>query len=199
MLNFTGWKIKRITKKIKAMQANRVSNQPTDEVLKKEIAYYFELAALFNKLKGHKKYPYAAVMEEECYLAAASLENAEAHYQLGKMYLEEGRFRQELEAQGIYNSENNTKQRNAIYEAAHLHLLAADKLQHIQAKRLRGLSIINGWGTESDKDRGFELVVASIDQEESWDKVPQIFAAIGLNKPEFFAAIMKRRKDTPSV
>lgn len=31
------WKIKRIVKKIKAMQANRVNNQPGDEMLKKKL------------------------------------------------------------------------------------------------------------------------------------------------------------------
>lgn len=30
------WQIRRIVKKIKAMQANRVNNQPGDEVLKKK-------------------------------------------------------------------------------------------------------------------------------------------------------------------
>ncbi|HAT9519670.1 TPA: hypothetical protein JBC96_14495, partial [Legionella pneumophila subsp. pneumophila] len=59
-----------------------------------------------------------------------------------------------------------------------------------------GLCIINGWGVESDKNAGFELVVDSIEQEGSWDKIPQIFASMGLNKPEFFSAIMQRRKGT---
>lgn len=49
-------------------------------------------------------------------------------------------------------------------------------------------------GVESDKNTGFELVVDSIEQEGSWDKIPQIFASMGLNKPEFFSAIMQRRK-----
>ena len=34
------WQIRRIVKKIKAMQANRVNNQPGDEMVKKESAYY---------------------------------------------------------------------------------------------------------------------------------------------------------------
>lgn len=36
MFIFKRWKIRKITKRIKAMQANRVSNQPGDEVLKKK-------------------------------------------------------------------------------------------------------------------------------------------------------------------
>ncbi len=45
-----------------------------------------------------------------------------------------------------------------------------------------------------DKKRGFDLIVDSIDQENSWDKVPQIFAALGLNKPEFFSQLTQRRQ-----
>ena len=33
----------------------------------------------------------------------------------------------------------------------------------------------------------------AIELEQSWDKVPQIFASIGLNKPEFFSALTKMR------
>ena len=43
-----------------------------------------------------------------------------------------------------------------------------------------------------NKDAGFEMVIQSIEQDNKLDKVPQIFASIGLNKPEFFAALIKR-------
>lgn len=194
MFQFKRWKIKRLAKKIKAMQVNRINNQPGDEVLKKEISYYFEMAKMYQKLKCNAKFPHAEVMVIECYRAAAEMDSAEAHYLLGKMFLDEGKYRQSLGEEGIFNSPENQKECQRVYEEAHRHLLAADTLHHIEAKRLRGLSIINGWGVAADKDAGFELVVASIDQEQAWDKVPQIFAAIGLNKPEFFAAIMQRRK-----
>lgn len=72
-------------------------------------------------------------------------------------------------------------------------MLAAEQLKHVEAKRLHGLCYINGWGVEVDKKRGFELIVESIEQENSWDKVPQIFAAMGLNKPEFFSALTQHR------
>lgn len=195
MFHFKRWKIRRITKKIKAMQANRVNNQPGDEVLKKEILYYFELAAIFKKLQGHKKFPHAEIMLIECYRAAANLDDSAANFQLGQIFLEEAKYRQKLDIEGIFNSQANLKRAQQLYDEAHAHLMAAEKLGHIGAKRLRGLCIINGWGVEVDKNAGFELVVASIDQEGSWDRVPQIFASMGLNKPEFFSAIMQRRKD----
>jgi len=193
MFNFKRWKINRIVKKLKSMQANRVNNQPSDDVLKKEISYYFELARYYQGLRTNKKFPHASIMVIESYRAAAAMDSAEAHYQLGQLFIDEGKFRQRIAQEGVFNSPENLQQCKLVYEQAHQHLLAADKLNHIAAKRLRGLCLINGWGINADKDAGFELVVASIDQEGSWDKVPQIFAAIGLNKPEFFEAIMKRR------
>ena len=194
MFNLTKWKINRIVKKIKSMQSNRINNQPGDELLKREILNYFELATLYKKLKNNKKYPYAEVMIIECYRAAASLDDSAAHYQLGQTFLEEAKYRKNLQNEGIFSSDANLKRMQQLFEEALVHLLAAEKLGHIAAKRLRGLCFINGWGVVEDKNAGFELVVASIEQEGSWDRVPQIFAAIGLNKPEFFAAIMQRRK-----
>lgn len=191
---FNQWKIKRIIKKLRAMQSNRVHNQPGDELLKKEIAYYFELAALYSGFKSKKKCPYPQLMKEECLRAAAGLDDSEANYQLGKITLDEAKIRDTLEKEGIFKSELNAQKSRKLYEEAHAYLAAALSLGNIEAKRLRGLCFINGWGLEVDKKNGFELVVASIDEEGAWDRVPQIFAAIGLNKPEFFSAIMQRKK-----
>lgn len=176
------------------MQANRINNQPGDEILKKEIAYYFELAELYKNMRANKKFPYAHLMHEECLRAAAGLDDAEANYRLGKMILDEAKYRDNLEQEGVFKSEANQKKCQQLYVEAHAYLSAAMTIGHVEAKRLRGLSLINGWGLEADKKAGFELVVASIEQEGSWDRVPQIFASMGLNKPEFFSAIMQRRK-----
>ncbi len=194
MFSLKNWKIKKIIKKIKTMQLARVNNQPSDQVLKREILYYFELADAYKTLIGNKHYPHAEVMVMEAYQGAALLNDSAAHYLLGKIFIDEAKFRQNLSEEGVLNSDSNRKKYLSLFEEGHAHLLAADKLGHIEAKRLRGLCYINGWGILPDKNAGFELVVASIEQEGSWDKVPQIFAAIGLNKPEFFAAIMQRKK-----
>ncbi|MDI1351953.1 MAG: hypothetical protein PSV35_04160 [bacterium] len=195
MFNINHWKINRLSKKIKSMQLNRINNQPDDQLLKREILYYFELADLYKKQMGNKNTPYADVMLVESYKAAASLNDATAHFQLGQLFLDEAKYRQSLHNEGVFNSESNLKKCHSLYEEAQAHLQAAEQLGHITAKRLRGLSMINGWGLAIDKNAGFELIVASIEQEGSWDKVPQIFASLGLNKPEFFAAIMQRRKN----
>jgi hypothetical protein len=194
MFSIRSWKIKRIEKKVKTMQLNRIHNQPSDQLVKREISYYVELAKTYKKLIGKKKFPFAQVMVIESYKGASNLNDASAHYWLGELFLNEGTFRQSLQTEGVFNSEENIKRGSSAFEQAHAHLLAAEKLGHVEAKRLRGLAIINGWGQPADKNVGFELVVASIEQEGSWDKVPQIFASMGLNKPEFFSAIMQRRK-----
>ncbi|MDI9818233.1 MULTISPECIES: sel1 repeat family protein [unclassified Legionella] len=190
---FKRFKIRRLTKKLKAMQQSRIHNQPRDEILAKEISYYHELAAIYETLIGHKKYPFAEEMMIACLRAAGTLDDSSAQYQVAKKLLEEAKFRQRLQLEGLFASPSNERQMKQLYEEALVYLQAAEKLGHIQAKRLHGLCYINGWGVESDKEKGFELVVASIEQENSWDRVPQIFASIGLNKPEFFAAIMKHR------
>lgn len=191
---FKSGKIKRLNKKIKAYKHGRRSDPAASQIVKKELNCYFSLAKIYKKLIGHKKYPFAQIAVYECYRAAAELESAEANYLLGKHLLEDAKYRLSLQHSGVLDSPINAKHAEESFKEAHAYLKAADQLQHVQAKRLRGLCYINGWGVPADKDGGFELVVSSIEMEGSWDKVPQIFAAIGLNKPEFFAAIMKRQQ-----
>src|SRR5258708_15824671 len=182
---FKQFKIKKLTKKLKAMQAYRIHNQPKDEVLAKEIAMYKELAEIYQSLIAHKNYPYALQMVRACRQAAADLGDTSAQYDLGKTCLEEAKFREKLQTEDLFASRSNERQMKQLYEEALAYLQAAEKLGHIKAKRLDGLCYINGWGVPADRDKGFELVVQSIAQENSWEQVPQIFAEIGLNKPEF--------------
>ena len=196
MLFFKRYKIKRLDKKIKAMQHNRLHNPVSSELQQKEVSLYLKLADLYNKLKGHKKYPFAYDMYLECYRAAANIEDAGSQYILGKELLEKAKFRHQLQAEGLFASDSNEKRMKMLYGEALAYLTAAEQQDHIQAKRLHGLCYINGWGVEQDKRTGFDLVVASIEQENSWDKVPQIFAAMGLNKPEFFSALSQHRNQS---
>ncbi len=180
-------------KKIKALKHDRALNPTSDEAIAKEINLYMNLAKIYRSVKNRKKFPFAEVMVDECYRAAASLDSVEAQYILGSKLLEEGKFREKIEQEELFANLSNKRQQQQLYEEAHAYLLAADNLGHIKAKRLRGLCYINGWGVDSDKRKGFDLIVESIDKENSWDKVPQIFAEIGLNKPEFFSALAKHR------
>ena len=187
------FKINRLHKKLKSMQQNRVHNQPSEDILQKERADYHKLAAIYKSLEGKKKYPFAREMSLECYRAASKIDDSVAQYELGKNLLSEAKFREELQQKGTFASPSNERQAQQLYEEAHAYLLAAEKLHHIEAKRLHGLCYINGWGVAADKTKGFELIVESIEQENSWDRVPQIFASMGLNKPEFFSALTQHR------
>ena len=186
-------KINSITKKVKVMQQGRVLNQPSDETLAKEVTLYHQLAGFYAGLHGNKKCPFARELLLAVYRAAATLDDSTAEYLLGKNLLDEGRFRETLQQDGVLASESNARQMLERYTDAHAYLSVAAKSGHIQAKRLLGLAYINGWGVPADKNKGFELVVESIEQENSWDKVPQIFKEMGLNKPEFFSALAQRR------
>lgn len=194
MIIFKRFKVRSLTKKLNAMQKNRSLNQVSDEMLIKERAMYHQLAKLYRGLIGSKKVPFANEMIWECYRAAATIDDANAQYLLAQHLVEEGKLRQQLQKDGLFASPSNERRCKQLFEEAHAYLSAAEALRHIEAKRLRGLCYINGWGVDVDQEKGFELVVDSIDQENSWDRVPQIFASIGLNKPEFFAALTKRRK-----
>lgn len=193
MILFKHLKIKFLTKKLKAMQQNRLLNQPPDDVILKEIELYRTLSDIYKTFKSKKKRSFNELMANECLRAAANLDSSAAQYELGSKLLEEAKLRDKLEQEMLFASPGNQRQARQLFEEAHAYLLSAENLGHPLSKRLRGLCLINGWGVEADKNKGFELVVASIDQENSWDKVPQIFASIGLNKPEFFSALGKHR------
>lgn len=196
MLGIKRFQIHRLTKKLKSMQQNRILNQPEDMVLKQEIGFYHQLAGIYQSLIGSKKYPFAREMVHACLSAAAAMNDTKAQYQLGKSLLDEAKFRQEMQAKQVFASQSNEERMRVLFNEAHAYLTAAQKLDHIEAKRLIGLCYINGWGVKADRDIGFTLIVESINQENSWDRVPQIFAAIGLNKPEFFSALMQHRKSS---
>lgn len=188
------FKIKSRVKKIKSMQQYRQHNQPSDEVLAKEVALYRSLADIYKSLRKSKKYPFADQMVNECLRAAAEINSAESQYELGKNLLEEAKFRANLETEGVFANPINERYARQMFEESHAWLENAEKLGHILSRRLRGLCYVNGWGVSPDMDKGFELIVASIDQEGSWDRVPQIFESMGLNKPEFFSALGKHRQ-----
>ena len=122
------------------------------------------------------------------------MDDSQAQFLLGKNLLEEGKVRENLQREGVFASDNNERQMKERYLDAHAYLMAAANVNHVQAGRLLGLCYINGWGVPADKDKGFELIVKSIELENSWDKVPQIFKEIGLNKPEFFSALAARHR-----
>lgn len=190
---FKRFKINRAVKKLKSMQHFRNLNQPSDEILKKEIAGYFQLAAWYEALQGNKKFPFAREQALVCFRAAAMLDDMEAQYQLGKRLLDEAKCREILQQSEVFASESNASDVKRLYKEAHAFLTSATEYKHIAAKRLLGLCYINGWGVDVDKNHGFDLVISSIEQENSWDKVQKIFAEIGINESKFFSELFQHR------
>lgn len=186
--------IRSLTKKLKALKEVREHNQVSDEAIAKEINLYMELSGIYYSLRKNKKFPFAKIMFLECLRAAASLGFPNAQYELGQLLLEEAKFRDNIEKEELFANNSNQRQSIQLYEEALAFLQSAEKFGHVLAKRLHGLCYINGWGVEIQKEKGFEMVMASISQENSWDKIPQIFASIGLNKPEFFSALGKHKQ-----
>lgn len=193
-----GWikklKIKSLQKKLKVLSAARLNHTSTSESTRKEIALYFELAKLYESFAGNKKYPLACEQALACYRAAAALDDAKAQFLVGQKLLEQAHVREALQASGILASDSNAALLKLLYTDVHGFLLAAEKQQHIKAKRVRGLCYINGWGVPVDKNAGFDLVVASIEQENAWDRVQKIFAELGINQSSFFSELFQHRK-----
>ncbi len=193
-----GWfkrlKVKRLQKQLRVFSAARLNHTSSTEALQKEIGLYFTLAKLYESLLGKKKHPFAREQALACYRAAAALDDAPAQFIVGQKLLEEARMREELQGSGLFASDANATYLKMLYHDAHGFLLAAEKHQHIKAKRVRGLCHITGWGVPVDKNLGFDLVVASIEQENSWDRVQKIFAELGINQSSFFSELFQHRK-----
>lgn len=190
---FKRFKARRLTKKIAVLQKIREHGTSSEKDLAKEKELYHHLADLYLLLERDKKTYYARDMRLAVYRASAVLDDTKAQFILGNLLLDEAKFRADLEAKGIFSSPSNFKEMERLYEESRAYFFAAEKLDHIQAKRMHGLFYINGWGVPVDKEHGFELVVESIKMENSWARVPQIFSEIGLNKPEFFSALSDKK------
>jgi TPR repeat protein len=192
-----GWfarlKLKSLLKRATAMHNYRQNNAVSDTVTKKELALLDEIAKLYEKYQFHKKFPHAREYALEANRAAASLNDIFGQYTVGKKLLEEGKFWDSLQTT-MFACNAHKKYATAAYEEAFVYLNAAETAGHPLAKRLKGLAYVNGWGVEKDNDKGFSLVVDSIDQENAWDRATKIFEETGLNKPEFFSSIMSIRQ-----
>lgn len=191
---FKNFQINRLQKKLRNMQLLRLQNQAGKEMLSRELVTYVKLAKIYENLIGKKKYPFAREQALACYRSAALLNDVNAQFILGQKLLEEAKLRDTLQQNELFYSESNAIFMNELYKEAHGFLLEAEKKQHINAKRIRGLCYINGWGVPINKDFGFDLVVASIEQENSWDRVQKIFKELGINQSSFFSELFQHRR-----
>ncbi len=189
---FKRWKLKKLKKKAAVLAKNRQAEVNSDADLKKEIALHFAIAEMYDKYRYDEQLPNAELLAIESYRVAAALEDAQARYIIGQRLLERGKFWDKMK-NSIYACNAHDKYAKDNYEEAFVYIKAAEQQGHARAKRLRGLAYVYGWGVKKDSDIGFKLVIASIDQENAWDKATKIFEETGLNKPEFFNSIMSLR------
>ena len=189
---FTKWKIKKLKKKIRVLMEHRLTNTPSDDDLRREIALHHELGKLYDSLRFHKKFPYADRDAIESYRVAANLEDVKAQFIVGQRLLELGKF-WDTYVNSLYKTQTIERYATSTYEEALGYLRAAQGQGSAEAIRLLGLAHINAWGVPQNQNAGFKLVVESIEIENAWGRATEIFKQIGLNKPEFFASIMSMR------
>lgn len=189
----TRLKLRSLKKKALAMVKKRQENAVSDAELTKEIALHAEITALYDKHKTDKKSPNAELLAIESLRIAAQLGDANAQYELGRRLLEKGKFWDEVKASYLANDIHD-KYAKDCYDEAFLFLRSAQEQSQPLAKRLHGMAYINAWGVERDEDKGFKMVIDSIDMEGSWEKATEIFKELGLNKPEFFNKVMQYRQ-----
>jgi len=193
MFAFKERKLKRLLKKATTLHNYRQSNKVADNVVKKESDLYLSMAKIYDKLKNKKKCPHAWHSGLVNYRAAAMLGDSTAQYIVGERLTEEAKF-WDKQKESIYASSIYAKYAAMYFEEAYAFFDAAAKSDFSKAKRMKGLLLINGWGVEQDTDEGLKLVIESIEQDGIWDKAAQIFGELGLNKPEFFNAIMTHKQ-----
>lgn len=186
-------KIKRLTAKLKRLKQSRLQNAAAYENVAKELKIMKSLTAVYQKLIGHRRFPFAEDMVKETLRAAVLLEDKGAAYALAERLLEEAKFRSDLEKEGLFSSSINAKYAKQLYAEAHAYIEAAIKLGNAEGKRLLGVCFIKGFGVEVDRTKGFDLIIASVEDENSWDRVPEIFSAIAKDDPELFQALMRHR------
>lgn len=194
MINFFKKKqIQSLIKKAQQFKQARLHTQPAETEIAKENKLYYKLAEIYEKLRYNKDFPRAETYVSESYRSAALLGDANASYLFAKELLEKGKFWQKMN-KSVFACKAHEKYATDAYEEAFAYLNEAIKRGHPLAKRLVGLATINGWGVPKNLEQGFEMVVASIEQEGTWDKATQIFEQLGLNRPEFFAYLGKGKK-----
>lgn len=183
-------KLKALISKIQKFHDMREKGVNID--LKDEITSQLQLAKFYQEHLYDKDVPDAAIYVLECYRAAASLGDVHSQYICGQRQFEKGRFWENFST-GIYGHPVHKKYATACYDEAFIYLKEAENNGHPLAKRLHGLALIKGFGVPKDLEKGFSLVVDSIEQENAWNRATQIFEELGLNTPEFFSLLISHK------
>jgi len=185
-------KFNSLQKKARKFYEVRQGQQAGNPDMAAEIKLQYELAEFYKNHRFDKDVPHAEIYEFECYRLAAILGDIKAQYLCGKKLLEKGRFWEGM-AQTLYTCQAHNKYAYEAYKEGLTYLETAEQNGYAPAKRLRGLAFMHGWGLPKDYDLGFNLIVASIEEEKAWDKAKEILQGIGLNASEFFAKLAAKK------
>ncbi len=152
-----------------------------------------ELGEFYDEHVFDEDLPRSDILALECYRRAAHLGNAEAQFITGKRFLDKARFWIRF-SRDLYVHSVHAEYARSYYQEAFQYLQMAEEQNHALAKRLHGLAYLKAWGVSKDMEKGFQLIVDSIEAEKAWDKAPQIFKDLGLNSPEFFTLLISQRQ-----
>ena len=194
MIFLKHWQLKRLIRKARKEVEKREQGKQGN--MQNEINVHLQLAKIYQQLIRKPKYPNAKELMLEYYRHAANLGSIEAQYYFGYHKLELGKFWQAF-AQDIYGQPIHQDYAKQHYEEAFQYLNEAKKSGFAKAYRTLGLAYIHGSGVTVQKERGFQLVVESIELDKAWDKAPEIFKKLGLNNPEFFSMMMSLKGTKP--
>ena len=161
----------------------------SDKQLKALSQAFYTMANFYKKYSFDKDLPYAEFHALECYRVLSSFEDPKAQYLLGEHLLKYGKFWLDLAKNPLYKTNQPKAYAQSFFEESHVYLQAANEQNYFLARRLLGMAHIHGWGCEPDLQRGYQLVLESIDLEQAWATATKIFDTLKLNSPEFFAAL----------
>jgi hypothetical protein len=186
------WKERKMLKKLKSLAQVRINNQVSQEQVNLEIKLLNQLGQFYLKNRKLKIYPYASQMFENALRIAAQIGDDNAQLTLGKELLNQAKSRVVWQTEEVLANKDNQAKIDDLFFQAHVFLQEASK-KSVEAQRMLGLCSIHGWGEPIDRKKGFSLIVESINREDSWDRLPEIFSKMGLNKPEFLKELIKFR------
>ncbi|MES2141640.1 MAG: hypothetical protein V4471_01960 [Pseudomonadota bacterium] len=185
---FQKYKFKCLQKKLHKLH-RLYEQEGSDKQLKALTQAFYAMAAFYKKHSFDKGLPYAEFHVLECYRVLSSFGDPKAQYLLGECLLNYGKFWLDMVKNPLYKTNQPKVYAQTFFEESRVYLQAANEQNYFLARRLLGLVHMHGWGCDADLQKGYQLVLESIDLEQAWGKATQIFDKLQLNSPEFFATL----------
>lgn len=184
-------KLNGLKKKLQAFAQKRDEGAQFDANV--EAKHFIQLAALYDKHQYDPETPQASLYALEAYRAAAILSDSHAQYIFGQRKIEEGKFWTDM-AKSFYSCEAHKNYAKQSFAEGLQYLEQAKKNNHALAYRFHGMCYINGWGLDSDTNKGFDYIIKSIDLENAWDRATKILEELGLNSQGGLQALLARKQ-----